>query len=58
MWEENKMDDLKKTIIKKVENSSAKHPVELIQELLVILYSQGYSDGCAYSAQRFSEENN
>lgn len=50
------MDDLKKAIIYQIEHSSAKHPVELIQELLVILYSKGYSDGCTYSSQRFLEE--
>ena len=47
------MDELKKAIIWQVENTSAKHPVELMKELLIILYTKGWSDGCEYTAGRY-----
>ena len=46
------MDDLKKALIAQIENSNAEHPVDLIQEVLLILYCKGYSDGQKYMEVR------
>ena len=42
------MNELKEVIIETVNASSAKHPVELFKELLILLYTVGYSDGQKY----------
>lgn len=46
------MDEVKKAIIECVNMSEAKHPVTLFQELLLLLYSIGYSDGQKYTEVR------
>ena len=46
------MDEVKKAIIECVNMSKAKHPVILFQELLLLLYSVGYSDGQKYTEVR------
>ena len=46
------MDEVKEAIKYQLEISKARHPVELFQELLVILYSKGYSDGQKYMEVR------
>ena len=50
------MDDLKKALIFQIENSTAKHPVDLIQEVLLILYSKGFADGEEYMENREDSE--
>ena len=52
----DRLKDLKEVIIESVNNSQAKHPVELFQELLVILYTIGYSDGQHYIEVREGSE--
>lgn len=43
-----KMEDLKKAIIEKVNQSEATNPLKLYSELLVLLYCVGYRDGQDY----------
>lgn len=51
------MDDLKKAMKFVIDNSEAKHPVELFQELLVILYTKGYQDGQHFADVREGYDN-
>ncbi|MBO7710751.1 MAG: hypothetical protein J6S83_09800 [Lachnospiraceae bacterium] len=50
------MDDLKKAIIQQVEKSEAKHPADLVHEILILLYTKGYADGTKYMTVREDSE--
>ena len=41
----DRLKDIKEAMVETVNDSQAKHPIELFQELLVYLYTVGYQDG-------------
>ena len=49
------MEEVKEALRYQIDISEAKHPVELFQELLVILYTKGYQDGQHYMKVREEE---